>query len=87
LGTDFRFGYTGRNVITGPGVINWDFSLQKEFTVKERHNLELRWEVFNLPNHPLWDNPNGSTGTQSFGVIPATKIDNRQMQLALRYTF
>lgn len=86
-GSDFRFGYTGRNVITGPGVINWDFSLQKQFTFKERHDLELRWEVFNLPNHPLWDNPNGSTGTQSFGVIPATKIDNRQMQVALRYTF
>jgi hypothetical protein len=68
-------------------VINWDFSLQKEFRFKERATAELRWEVFNLPNHPLWDNPNGSTGTPNFGVISATKIDNRQMQVALRLMF
>jgi len=86
-GADFRFGHTGRNTLIGPGLINWDFSVLKEFRINERHALELRWEVFNLPNHPLWDNPNGTTGTQNFGVIPATKIDNRQMQVALRYVF
>ena len=83
----FRYGTAGRNTMIGPGVINWDFSLLKDFRVKERHSLELRWEVFNLPNHPLWDIPNGTVGTANFGVISATKIDNRQMQVALRYSF
>ena len=83
----FRFGNAGRNTIIGPGVINWDFSMLKEIRFNERHNLELRWEVFNLPNHPLWDIPGGTVGAPNFGVISATKIDNRQMQLALRYAF
>ena len=52
-----------------------------------QHNLELRWEVFNLPNHPLLDIPGGTVGAPNFGVISATKIDNRQIQLALRYAF
>ena len=77
----------GRNTIIGPGVINWDFSLLKQFHLFEKHSLELRWEVFNLPNHPLWDIPGGTVGSPTFGVISATKIDNRQMQLALRYAF
>jgi hypothetical protein len=83
----FRFGNAGRNTIIGPGVINWDFSALKDFRISERHNLELRWEVFNLPNHPLWDAPGGTVGAPNYGVISATKIDNRQMQLALRYQF
>jgi hypothetical protein len=83
----FRFGNAGRNTIIGPGVVNWDFSLLKEFHLNERHNLELRWEVFNLPNHALWDIPGGTVGAPNYGVISATKIDNRQMQLALRYSF
>ena len=36
---------------------------------------------------PLFDIPGGTVGAPNFGVISATKIDNRQMQLALRYAF
>ena len=86
-GSGFRFGNAGRNTIIGPGVINWDFSLLKEFRLTEKHNLEFRFEVFNLPNHPLLDIPGGTVGAPNFGVISATKIDNRQIQLALRYSF
>ncbi|MSV30254.1 MAG: hypothetical protein EXQ52_16155 [Bryobacterales bacterium] len=83
----FRFGNAGRNTIIGPGVINWDFSMLKEFPLNERRKLELLWEVFNLSNHPLLDIPGGTVGAPNFGVISATKIDNRQMQLALRLAF
>ena len=86
-GAGFRFGNVGRNTIIGPGVVNWDFSLLKEFRFNERHNLEFRLEVFNLPNHPLLDIPGNSVGSPNFGVISATKIDNRQVQVALRYVF
>lgn len=83
----FRFGNAGRNTIIGPGVINWDFSLLKAFHIREKHSLELRFEVFNLPNHPLFDIPGATVGAPNYGVISATKIDNRQIQLALRYSF
>ncbi len=83
----FRHGTAGRNVLTGPGTINWDFSALKDFPLRERHNLEFRLEMFNLPNHPIFGLPGGSVQTPTFGVISATATDNRQIQLALRYSF
>jgi hypothetical protein len=86
-GSGFRFGTAGRNTIIGPGVVNWDFSLLKEFRLGEKRSLEFRGEIFNLANHPLFDIPGGTVGAPNFGVISATRIDNRQIQLALRFTF
>lgn len=83
----FRYGTAGRNVLTGPGTINWDFSMQKDFRINERHNLEFRTEIFNFPNHPLFGLPSGAVQTPAFGVISSTAQDNRQIQLALRYSF
>ena len=83
----FRFGNAGRNTIIGPGLVNWDFSVLKEFRFSEKRDLEFRWEIFNLPNHPLWGIPGATVGAPTYGVISDTRADNRQMQLALRLTF
>ena len=42
----------GRNVVRGPDFVNLDFSVIKTFTLKNRLNLELRGEFFNILNHP-----------------------------------
>jgi hypothetical protein len=41
----------GRNIFSGPGFANWDFSLSKMFRMGERVKLQLRGEVFNILNH------------------------------------
>jgi len=52
------FGTEGRNILTGPGYTNLDFSLAKSFLLRaERHRLQLRGEFFNLLNHPNFDIP------------------------------
>ncbi len=52
------FGTEGRNVLTGPGYINLDFSLAKSIALGEgSHRLQLRAEFFNLLNHPNFDLP------------------------------
>jgi outer membrane receptor protein involved in Fe transport len=85
--TEFRCGAAGRNIITGPGIVSLDASVHKLFRFTERQNLEFRWEVFNAPNHPIFAPPGVSLRNPNYGVITSTRIDNRQMQLALKYNF
>jgi hypothetical protein len=86
-GAQYRFGNSGRNTIIGPGIIDIDFSVIKNFRFTERQGLEFRAEFFNLPNHPLWGLPGASPGTSTYGVITSTVVDSRQLQLALKYSF
>lgn len=85
--TDFRFGNSARNTIIGPGLINIDASLNKNFNITERHRLEFRFEVFNAPNHPNWGQPGTTLRTPTYGVITGTRTDPRDIQLALKYYF
>jgi Carboxypeptidase regulatory-like domain len=48
LGT---FGNMGRNILRGPGFVNWDASISKLWRLSERLQLQLRGEMFNAANH------------------------------------
>ncbi|HZQ22909.1 MAG TPA: TonB-dependent receptor [Terriglobales bacterium] len=43
-------GNSPRNVLRGPGLIQWDLSLIKATKITERLNMQIRWEVFNVLN-------------------------------------
>jgi hypothetical protein len=84
------FGTAGRNSVVGPGIVTWDFSTHKDFKMpySEKHSLELRWEMFNAANHPVWGTPNTNANSPAnFGTITGTRVSMRQMQLALKYVF
>jgi hypothetical protein len=83
----FRYGTVGRNSVIGPGIISFDASLNKKFNLTESKYLEFRTEVFNLPNHPIWNPPGNQIGTANYGVINSTRIDSRQLQFALKLVF
>lgn len=53
------FGDLGRNEIYGPGFKNVDFSLTKDFFLRENMKFQFRWEVFNIFNHPNFALPSG----------------------------
>jgi hypothetical protein len=86
LGQAGQYGNAGRNVITAPGISNFDFSLFKNFRITERHNLQFRAEFFNGFNHTQFDPPNTVFGTATFGRVLSAG-DGRQIQLALKYKF
>lgn len=86
--TDFRFGTAGRNVLVGPGIVSLDASINKTFRWHEgRQQIDLRGEFFNLPNHAVFNQPGSTLRTATYGVITGTRIDSRQIQVALRYSF
>ncbi|MFN0168969.1 MAG: carboxypeptidase regulatory-like domain-containing protein [Bryobacteraceae bacterium] len=46
-----RHTTSGRNILRGPGLINWDFGVFKNFQITESKRLEFRYETFNTFNH------------------------------------
>ncbi|HTM51598.1 MAG TPA: TonB-dependent receptor [Bryobacteraceae bacterium] len=83
----FAFGNSGRNILTGPRLAQWDFSLFKSIPVTERVRLQLRIESFNFLNHPNFGLPNGSIGTTAAGTVSSTVTSPRQNQFALKLLF
>ena len=88
------WGNAGRNILKGPAAYNWDFSLFKDFRVTEKQTLQFRAEMYNLFNTPQFGIPGASLNApvnfgRSTGTISTVSGfgTNRQIQLALRYTF
>jgi hypothetical protein len=86
-GGPFRFGTTARNSVIGPGIISFDASANKKFYLTESKYVEFRTEIFNAPNHPIWNPPGTQLRTPNYGVITSTRIDSRQIQFALKLVF
>ena len=87
---NFTFGNTSRTSpdLRGFGTRSLDASLFKRFFFGEKSNVEFRAEAFNLPNHPIWNNPGTTVNTPgSFGVVNTKGGSTRQVQLALRLQF
>src|SRR5438067_971280 len=87
LPAQFTFGNAGRNILYGPGLVDADFSLIKDFPIKERARFQFRAEVFNIFNHPNLGNPNTTWKTGSFGNITQTVTDNRYIQFGSKFIF
>jgi hypothetical protein len=88
-------GNAGRNVINGPGLADFDFSLIKETKINERFGLEFRAEFFNIINHANFNapilnsaifNPDGSIPA-SAGQITSTSTSAREIQFGLKLGF
>jgi hypothetical protein len=90
-------GNAPKDVFRGPGINNWDLSVFKNFPVRERVKLQLRWEMYNAFNHASFQGVNTSAtfagpGAASqvngqFGQITSTNGQPRVMQGSLRITF
>ena len=85
------FGNVGRNVLTGPGLGTWDFSVMKNTHLAEKLNLQFRAEIFNLLNRVNLDTPNlivytSATGSPSpvAGTFTSTSTSSRQVQFGLK---
>jgi hypothetical protein len=84
-----EYGTAPRNPLVGPGGSTFDLSATKNFRMPwaETHDLLFRAELFNAFNTPQFGQPGGTLGTGAFGRVTGTRLDNRQIQLALKYSF
>ncbi|HEX4747949.1 MAG TPA: carboxypeptidase-like regulatory domain-containing protein [Bryobacteraceae bacterium] len=91
IGDGTGFGDSGRDVLRGPGQVNFDTSFGREFTVgglSEGAQLQFRSEFFNIFNHAQFNNPGSNLGApSSFGVISSTAVGPRIVQFGMKYSF
>jgi hypothetical protein len=89
-----NFGNAPRDVFRGPGINNSDFTLFKNFPVREKARIQFRWEMYNVFNHTQWSGVDNNArfdaaGAQvngQFGQVTSARLE-RQMQFALRFEF
>jgi hypothetical protein len=91
-------GTAGRNLLTGPGTSNLDFSVFKNHSIKkisESFNIQFRAEFFNVLNHANFAVPPTPDRTDIFdstgspngiaGVLKSTTTPGREIQFALKF--
>ncbi len=82
----FQFGDEGVGTLRAPGIINVDFSLLRDFRLRERLHLEFRGEFFNAFNHTNLGLPGQTFGSSTFGVINSAG-PARIIEVGARLTF
>ncbi|MFN0122482.1 MAG: carboxypeptidase regulatory-like domain-containing protein [Blastocatellia bacterium] len=80
------FGTAGVGVMRGPGSVNFDFTLAKNFNVSERRFFQFRTEFFNAFNRANFGPPNIARDSSGFGQI-LTAANARIVQFALKFYF
>lgn len=91
-------GNSGRNTLTGPGLVSLDFSIIKNNYVRrisENFNVQFRAEVFNILNRANFAVPDLGSGNDdifdssgavnpSAGLLTSTTTDAREIQFGLK---
>jgi hypothetical protein len=85
-GTNQGFGVTRKDAVVGPGLVNFNLSLFKTFSITERTKFELRFESFNTFNHTQFNGVDTNTGDKNFGAVTST-YDPRVLQLGAKLSF
>jgi hypothetical protein len=74
--------------LDGPGRVNFDFSLFKDFPITEQVKIQFRTEFFNVFNTPQFDLPNATIFSgAAVGTITSIVGIPRQIQFGLKIVF
>ncbi len=88
--TQYNYGNAGRNILYSPGATNFDFSIFKRYGLRklgEAGQLQLRFEGFNICNHPQFGQPNTNISTVGAGSITFLTTTMRQLQAGVKIMF
>jgi hypothetical protein len=84
-----QLGNAKRRIFYGPGIDNFDLTVQKNVHLAEAKSLEFRVEAFNAFNHAQFYGPasvDGQVEDPNFGHIVSAQAP-RLMQLAAKFNF
>lgn len=75
--------------LNGPGAWFLDMTMTKSFPIAGRYRVEARIEAYNAFNHIVWDQPNTTFGSGTFGRVTTKRTDasGREIQLGVRFVF
>ena len=82
-------GSASRRTFYGPGMLNFDIALLRNFKFSENKSLQFRLETFNTFNHAQFFGPvavDGDIDSRTFGQV-VNAAPPRVMQVGLKFTF
>ena len=87
--TQYTYGNSRRDVLRADGLIDLDATVKRTFALgdSKSRQLEMRFESFNLANHPTFSAPNATIGSSSAGKVTSTLNANRIFQAAAKIYF
>ena len=83
----YSYGDGGRNVLRAGNLVEVDMTLLKEIKFLDSRNLELRFEGFNVLNHPSFAAPTTTINTGSGGQVSSTINSSRILQASAKVFF
>jgi hypothetical protein len=81
---EFPLRFSG---IRSNGQDSWDFSIVKNFPIRESFKAQFRADSYNGFNHTNFNTPNTTPTNTAFGRITSTNGDARNWQLSLKVMF
>ena len=79
-------GNASRASLRADGIALVDLSFHKVFRITEGTSFDVRLDMFNAFNHPVFDRPNATQDSATFGQVTET-ANPREMQLGFRFSF
>lgn len=86
------YGNSSYNMLRGPRYQDWDINLQKNILFRERYNIQLRADSFNVFNHPNFGTPNANISNTSTvgtitGISGTPSYEPRTVEFAAKFSF
>jgi hypothetical protein len=87
LASNYRLFPLRFSSIRGDNQHSWDFSIVKNFPIRESFRAQFRADAYNAWNQTNFNNPNTTPTNTAFGRITGTAGDSRNWQLSLKLMF
>jgi predicted porin len=76
-----------RNLISNPGLQDWNLSAIKTFPINESNAFEFHAECYDFTNHANWGGANFNPTASTFGEITGKSGLVRTIQVGAKYRF
>jgi hypothetical protein len=80
------FGSAGTGILRGPGLVNFDMGMYKDFRFTEKRKLQFRAEFFNIFNHTNFSGVSTTFGSGNFGNLTSA-LDPRIIEFSARIQY
>ena len=81
------FGTSARDILRAPRRDNIDMLIAKNIPFHNAYRLQLRWELFNATNTPVYGAPTADPSSSADGQIVSTAGAARVMQFGAKFAF
>jgi hypothetical protein len=83
----YTYGSPVRNKLRSDSLKQLDMTLMKKIAFADKYSMELRFEGFNVLNHPTFAAPTTTINTGSGGQVSSTLNSSRILQVGARLSF